>query len=123
MIEAYVKRFPTGLLCLALMWTAPCFAQEDAPQQPAQQQAPPQPQQPQQQPAQTAPEKQEPETKPGTTRLPPAPPKVVDVRMPGEAGWYIGLTGWVPVGNAYIDKGKQADFTGSTFFKYPGTSK
>lgn len=55
--------------------------------------------------------------------MPPAPPKVVDVRMPGEAGWYIGLVGWVPVGNTTIDKGKEATFTGSTQFQLPGQSK
>jgi hypothetical protein len=43
--------------------------------------------------------------------------------MPGESGWFIGLTGWLPVGKAYIDKGKQASFTGSSFFQLPGTSK
>jgi hypothetical protein len=106
------------------MWTAACFAQADAPQQPTQQQAPAPPTPPQQQPpAQTEPERQQPGTQPGTTRLPPAPPKVVDVRMPGETGWYIGLTGWLPVGSAYVDKGKEATFTSPGFFKFPGTSK
>src|SRR3954447_11386165 len=107
--EAYVKRTRTGLLCLALACTAASFAQ-DAP--PPQQPAPQQPPVDAPAPGQT-----------GTTHLPPAPPKVVDVRMPGEAGWYIGLTGWLPVGKTYIDKGKEAAFTGSTFFQLPGTSK
>jgi hypothetical protein len=55
--------------------------------------------------------------------MPPPPPKVIDVRMPGESGWYFGLTGWIPAGKTYIDKGKTADFTGSSFFQLPGTSK
>jgi hypothetical protein len=127
-----------------LLWTAASFAQEaaqpPAQQQPAQQpaqtpppqspaqQTPAQPTPAQQTPAQQpAPAKtetpQEPDTQTRNTRLPPAPPKVVDVRMPGEAGWFIGVTGWVPVGNAYVDKGKAADFTGTSFFQFPGTSK
>lgn len=141
--EAYVKRSRTGLLCLALLATTVCFAQTPAPepaqqqtppeqqpaqQQPAQQQTPPQQTPPQQQPAQQPPAQQppaqqEPTPQPGNTRMPPPPPKVVDVRMPGEAGWFLGLTGWLPVGNTYIDKGKQAAFTGSSYFQLPGTSK
>jgi len=55
--------------------------------------------------------------------MPPPPPKIVDVRMPGETGWFIGITGWLPVGKTYVDKGKEASFTGSSFFQLPGTSK
>ena len=36
--EAYVKRTRTGLLCLALAYTAASYAQDAPPQQPAQQQ-------------------------------------------------------------------------------------
>jgi len=114
------------------MYTAASFAQDAAQQPPAQQppaqqppaQQPPAQQPPAQQPAPAQTETpQQPDTQTRNTRLPPAPPKVVDVRMPGEAGWFIGVTGWVPVGKTYIDKGKQATFTGSTFFQLPGTSK
>jgi hypothetical protein len=58
-----------------------------------------------------------------TVRLPPAPPKVIDVRMPGEAGWYIGLTGWEPIGHPSVDKGHTAQFTGPTKTQLAGTSK
>jgi len=104
-----VKRTRTGLLCLALACTAASFAQDAPPQPPAQQQQPPTGAEP---PAQT-----------GTTRLPPAPPKVVDVRMPGETGWWIGLTGWLPVGSVYVNKGKEVSFTAPSYLKYPGNSK
>src|SRR3954447_25167800 len=107
--EAYVKRTRTGLLCLALACTAASFAQ-DAP--PPQQPAPQQPPVDAPAPGQT-----------GTTHLPPAPPKVVDVRMPGESGWWIGLTGWLPVGSAYLEKGKEVAFTAPSYLKFPGISK
>jgi hypothetical protein len=54
--------------------------------------------------------------------MPPPPPKVIDVRMPGELGWFVGAVGWLPVGNTFINKGKQADFTGLSLFELPGTS-
>ena len=79
-----------------------------------------QPQQPPTTPPQT--ETQEPQTQP-TTRLPPPPPKVVDVRMPGEAGYFIGLTGWLPAGQPFVDKGKQVSFTDPSRLKIPGKSK
>jgi hypothetical protein len=110
-----VKRSRTGLLFLALLSSA-LLAQETTPP-PAQTPQNPPPQTP----PQTTPP-QEPGTQPGNTRLPPPPPKVIDVRMPGEAGWYVGLTGWLPVGKTYIDKGKESTFTANTFFQLPGTS-
>jgi hypothetical protein len=106
--EAYVKRTRTGLLCLALACTAASYAQDAPPQQPAQQQPP---------------TSTEPQTQTPNTRLPPAPPKVIDVRMPGESGWWIGITGWLPVGSTYLDKGKEVSFTAPSYLKYPGTSK
>jgi hypothetical protein len=90
----------------------------------------PPPQQPsdQQQPAQQQPAQSDPQQQPGSevtvnTKLPPAPPKVVDVRMPDETGWYVGLIGWLPIGKPTINKGKAADFDGSSLFTLPGTSK
>src|SRR5947207_6783912 len=58
-----------------------------------------------------------------TTRLPPPPPKVVDVRMPGEAGYFLGLTGWLPVGQPFVDKGKEAAFTDPSRLELPGKSR
>ena len=123
----------TGLLCLALVWTSTLVRaqapQDTAPadQQPAAQQAPAQqpqqppaaPQQPQQQPnpeATTPPE-------PRRLNLPPAPPKEADVRMPGEAGYYIGFSGWLPIGNNYTDKGHAATFTDPSFLQLAGKMK
>src|ERR1035441_10137089 len=100
MVEAYVKISRTGLLCLALLWTSTLVRaqaaqdaavapadQQPAQQAPAQQQPAPL-QQPQQPPAETPPQT---EPQPQRLRLPPPPPKVVDVRMPGEAGYYLGI--------------------------------
>lgn len=108
-LEAYVNRTRTGLLCLALACTAASYAQDAPPQQPPAQQQPP----------------ADPNAagQTGRTRLPPAPPKVVDVRMPGETGWWIGITGWLPVGSTYLDKGKDVSFTAPSYLKFPGTSK
>jgi hypothetical protein len=134
MVEAYVTISRTGLLCLALVWTstlvraqapqdpAPAPAdQQPAQQAPAQQpqQPPAAPQQPQQQPnpeASTPPE-------PRRLNLPPAPPKEADVRMPGEAGYYVGFSGWLPIGNNYTDKGHAATFTDPSFLQLAGTMK
>lgn len=43
--------------------------------------------------------------------------------MPGETNWWIGLIGWLPVGSTYVDKGKQATYTASSYLQFPGTSK
>ena len=118
-----MKRIRTGLLCLALATTAASYAQDAPPQQPAQQQ-PAQQQPAQQQPAQQQPPRgTEPPVQTGQTRMPPPPPKVVDVRMPGETGWWIGVTGWLPVGSTYVNKGKESTFTAPAYLKFPGTSK
>lgn len=97
----------------------PDSAPAPADQQPAPQAAAPQqPAPPQQPPAQTTPP---PETR--RLKLPPAPPKVVDVRMPGEAGYYIGLTGWLPVGQTWTDKGLLTTFTDPSKLQLAGKSK
>ena len=43
--------------------------------------------------------------------------------MPGEAGWNIGLTGWLPTGNTFTDKGHAADFTSASKLQLAGKSK
>src|ERR1035438_7001906 len=135
-VEAYVKISRTGLVCLALLWMPALGSAQtvqDAPVIPAA--APPDeqppapqpaaPQAPAQAPAQTAPAQQPPATTPPATtpaeapqqpegphiKLPPPPPKIVDVRMPGEAGYYIGFSGWLPMGTSYVDKGHGSTFT------------
>jgi hypothetical protein len=88
--------------------------QTPAQQTPAQQTTPPQ---------QTTPTQQQPQNPPATPdqigkpnlKLPPPPPKIVDVRMPGEAGFSIGVFGWRPFGNQYLDKGHGSTFSGSSF--------
>jgi hypothetical protein len=43
--------------------------------------------------------------------------------MPGEAGYYIGLSDWMPLGQPWIDKGHAATFTGLTKLQFAGTPK
>ena len=127
MVEAYVKISRTGLLCLALLWTSTLVSaqaprdaaaapadQQPAPQAPAQQQPAP----PQQPPAETTPQ---PDTQ--RLKLPPPPPKVVDVRLPGEAGWNIGVTGWLPRGQMWVDKGHDVSFTAPSLLQLAGNAQ
>lgn len=120
-----MKNSLTGFLCLGLLCLSAVStvrAQQDASDTPPDQAAPPQPQTPPQQAPPAAPP-QPPTTPAQRTNLPPPPPKVVDVRMPGEAGWYIGLMDWIPLGKPWIDKGHAATFSGLTKFQYSGTPK
>jgi hypothetical protein len=101
---------------------APQAAQTPAQQPPAQTAPPQQPAQPPaQQPTQPPPQPEQ-AGQQQNTKLPPPPPKVIDVRMPGEAGFYIGLTGWLPIGNSTVDKGHAADFTGLSRLDLAGKS-
>src|SRR5215831_18947877 len=97
----------TGLL----MIVAGLACAQDTPP-PAQQPAAQQP--PAQQPTQQTPDQV---TGRPNLKLPPPPPKVVDVRMPGEAGISFGLIGWRPFGNQYLDKGRASNFTGLSFLQ------
>jgi hypothetical protein len=104
--------------------------QATAPRQTPAQQPPTQtvpPQQPTQPPTTQPPPTQPPPQPeqagtPQNTKLPPPPPKVIDVRMPGEAGFSIGLTGWLPIGNMYVDKGRAATFSGLSYLQLAGKS-
>jgi hypothetical protein len=93
-------------------------APQDAEPAPAEQQPPaqapaqPAPAQPAAAPEQQPPAEATPQPQTPRMKLPPPPPKVVDVRLPGEAGWNIGITGWLPEGQMGVDKGHQATFTG-----------
>ena len=124
----------TGILCLALLWTsvvagaqapqdaaAPAAEQQPAPQAPAQQ-APAQtaPAQAAPAPAQQPPAETTPQPEPQRLKLPPPPPKVVDVRMPGESGWNIGVIGWLPVGPMWVDKGHASTFTDASKLQLAG---
>src|ERR1039458_4817501 len=124
MVEAYVKISRTGLLCLALLWTSTLVraqAAQDAAVAPADQQ-PAQQAPAQQQPAPLQPPPQ-PEPQPQRLKLPPPPPKVVDVRMPGEAGYYVGITGWLPIGQIWTDKGHAASFTDPSKLQLAGKAQ
>jgi hypothetical protein len=97
---------------------SPAAEQQPAPQAPAQQ-APAQgvPAPAQQPPAATTPQPETPRL-----RLPPPPPKVVDVRNPGEAGWNIGIIGWLPYGQMWIDKGHASTFTNPSKLQLAGNA-
>jgi hypothetical protein len=56
-------------------------------------------------------------------QLPPALPKVPDVRQPGETGWWAGVTGWFPKQQPYIDKGRGATFTEASKTQFQGKPK
>jgi hypothetical protein len=121
-----VKNSLTGFLCLGLF----CFSAistvhaQDTSDAPPDQVAPPQQTPPQQTPPPaTPPQTDTPAPAPIIRKLPPAPPKVADVRMPGEAGYYVGLIDWIPIGKPWVDKGHGATFTGLTKFQYAGTPK
>jgi hypothetical protein len=104
-----------GWFCLALIWMAAAVpARAQQPAQPAGQQ-PPQQTPPAQQPPATPPIAPEQAGTQQTMKLPPPPPKVIDVRMPGEAGFSVGLIGWLPIGRNYFDKGREATFSGLSY--------
>jgi hypothetical protein len=116
-----VKNSLTGFLCLGLfcLSVVSTASAQDPSDGPPSQAAPPQ-----QTPPPATPPQTEPPAPPQTIRnLPPPPPKVADVRMPGEAGYYIGLIDWVPIGKPWVDKGHAATFTGLTKLQYTGTPK
>lgn len=129
----------TGLLCLGLLWvstlTGAPVSQDPAgaalEQQPAQQppvpvpaeQQPTPPQQPTQPQQQPPAEENAPQPESRRLKLPPQPPKVVDVRQPGEAGWFIGLFGWLPAGTFWVDKGHEAAFTAPSRLELAGGTK
>jgi hypothetical protein len=43
--------------------------------------------------------------------------------MPGEAGYFVGISGWLPIGPSWIDKGHAASFTDPSKLQLAGTSK
>jgi hypothetical protein len=43
--------------------------------------------------------------------------------MPGEAGYYVGITGWLPIGQSFVDKGHAASFTDPSKLQLAGKSK
>jgi hypothetical protein len=122
-----VKIYRTGLLCLVILWTSILVRaqapQDSAPATADQQPAAQTPAQQQPAPAQQPPAEPTAPPEPKRLNLPPAPPKEGDVRMPGEAGYYIGLSGWLPVGSNYTDKGHAATFTDPSLLQLAGKMK
>jgi hypothetical protein len=100
-----------GWFCASLLLIATVAPAQDVATDDQQTQTPPQQQQ-----QQPPPTPEQVGTKPNL-RLPPPPPKVVDVRMPGEAGISIGLIGWRPTGDQFLDKGRAASFSGESRLK------
>lgn len=108
-----------GWFCLGLIMFAAAAApaQDRLTDDPQQQQTTPPPTTPPQPEQQQPPPTTEPQPGKPSLKLPPPPPKVIDVRMPGEAGISIGLIGWRPFGDQFVDKGHASDFTGLSFLK------
>jgi hypothetical protein len=138
-----VKTSLNGFLCLcllAVLRVSPGLAQEQAPQQtPPQQQATPQQANPQgqvQQAPQTAPKPpvpspvapaeaptpQDVRTGPNVKAAPELP-KYPDVRLPGETGWWFGLTLSVPKEHPTFDRGHAATFPQASLVTMQGSPK
>jgi hypothetical protein len=58
-----------------------------------------------------------------TPAPPPLPERAPDVRMPGETGFSVGLSGWFPAQQPYIDKGRGATFTNPSLTQLQGKPK
>jgi hypothetical protein len=130
-----VKTSLSGFLCLCvleLFRVSPGYAQ----QQEAPQQAPPQQANPQGQvPAtpQTAPKPspvapQEPTTPQDVrtgpiVKAPPELPKYPDVRLPGETGWWLGVSVWLPKEQPIFDRGHAATFPQASLVTMQGRPK
>jgi hypothetical protein len=132
-LEAYVKILANGMFCVSLLWWSGGGGLQAAPQSvsstPARgldqadaradagastpidpsAAAPETP--PQQQPAAQQPE--QPPTAPGGPIVQAAPdlPKYPDVRLPGESGFWIDITGWIPKQQPTFNKGTGSNYT------------
>jgi len=93
-----------------------------APLNPAPQQAPPAGQTP---PQQTPPPSEDQPSPHGILpQPPPPPPKIPDVRRPGESGFWVGLSGWFPREQPIFNRGNQlAASTDSSLITMQGKPK
>ncbi|HXS96012.1 MAG TPA: hypothetical protein VN736_15510 [Candidatus Limnocylindrales bacterium] len=76
-------------------------------------------------PAQTTPPdqtQQTPSTGP-TVNQTPEIPKYPDVRLPGETGWWLGITAWIPREHPIYDRGKAATFPQASLVTLQGSPK
>ena len=73
----------------------------------------------------TTPPEQAPVAQPriGLRQPPPPLPKVPDIRQPGETGWWINVSAWLPTETPTIDKGHAATFTQASLTKLQGKPK
>jgi hypothetical protein len=54
---------------------------------------------------------------------PPELPKYPDVRLPGEYGFYFGITGWLPQQQPTFNKGRNSGIVDNSFITMQGTPK
>jgi hypothetical protein len=141
--EEYVKKSAMVLVCVLLLtcWAQAQPSDPDAPagdtsatpasatsaapaeqqsapataQPPADQQSPP----PATQPASQAPA----QTGQPNISAPPELPKYPDVRMPGEAGFWVGISGSEPTNSPIFDKGRASGITTSSLITFQGRPK
>ena len=124
-MRQYVK-ISSAYLCLSLLSLAPVLRAQDQQQPPV---TPPAAQQPAAQPPATpAPGQQPQPTSPDQTPLgirpaPPPLPKIPDVRQPGETGYWISLSAWLPTQQPIFDKGHGATFTEASNLTFQGKPK
>lgn len=80
---------------------------------------------PQTPPPTTAPPEQAPLAQPriGLRQPPPPLPKVPDIRQPGETGYWISVSAWLPTETPTINKGHGATFTQGSLVKLQGKPK
>jgi hypothetical protein len=67
-----------------------------------------------------------PQTQPGTgpiVKAAPEPPKYPDVRLPGEYGFYIGITGWLPREEPTFNKGRNSGYLNNSYIVMQGKPK
>jgi hypothetical protein len=94
------------------------------PQNPPQTAAPPQTPVQQNPPQQTPPDNALQPQQRGRIPEPPAPPpKVPDVKRPGESGYFLGVLAWFPKQQPVFDRGHGNTYTGSSLIKLQGSPK
>jgi hypothetical protein len=111
-----VKKSATGLLCLCLIFAGlTCAGRAQT------QNSDPKPADPAAQDQQTPPTP--PQTGQPHIEAPPEMPKYPDVRMPGERGFWIGLTGMAPTGHPIFDQGRNSGLTTPSLVQMQGQPK
>ena len=102
-----MKSFLTRLLPFGLIVCAAAWGQAQPPQQP-----------PEDRPAPPGSA-----SRPRIQQPPAPPPRLPDVRQPGETGWWLGVNVWFPTQKPYFDKGKGAAFTEASRLQMQGKPK